>query len=111
MQLDCGVTVEGADWSKQQSTAKTKAAAAVPEPIDSTEACEYKLIGKIKKANECNLHPGEVHIVVGGGEHITPTAADYAIWAHLVVRLLTQHNYTYHSNSLISNSVTKSCHD
>jgi hypothetical protein len=75
-----------------------------PEPIDSTEACEYKLIEKIKKANEWNLHPGEVHVVVGGGEHITPTAADYVIWAHLVVRLLTQHHDAYHSNSLITQS-------
>jgi 6-phosphogluconolactonase/glucosamine-6-phosphate isomerase/deaminase len=57
----------------------------VPEPIDNHEAQEYKIIEKIKKANECNAHPGQVHIVVSGGEHITPTHEDLAIWAHLVV--------------------------
>ncbi len=66
--------------------AKTKVASATPEPIDHHEAQEYKIIEKIKKANECNTHPGHVHVVVSGGEHISPTHEDLAIWAHLVVR-------------------------
>ena len=60
-------------------------AAAAPEPIDNHEAQEYKTIEKIKKANECNAHPGLVHIVVSGGEHISQTHEDLAIWAQLVV--------------------------
>jgi hypothetical protein len=58
-----------------------------PEPIDNDEAKEYKVIEKIKKVNACNAHPGQVHVVVAGGKHITPTAEDYAIWAHLIVAL------------------------
>jgi len=64
---------------------KTKVAAATPELIDNHEAQEYKIIEKINKVNECNAHPGHVHIIVSGGEHISPTHEDLAIWAHLIV--------------------------
>ena len=61
-------------------------AATAPELINNHEAQEYKIIEKIKKANEYNAHPGHVQIVVSGGEHISPTHEDLVIWAHLVVR-------------------------
>ena len=68
-----------------QTIAKTKVAAAALELIDNHEAQEYKIIDKIKKVNEYSAHPGHVHIVVFGGEHISPTHEDLAIWAHLIV--------------------------
>jgi hypothetical protein len=67
-----------------QPSAKAKASAATPKPIDEAENQEYQLIEKIKDANKCNLHQ-HVCIVANNGDHVTPTAEDYALWAYLCV--------------------------